>query len=39
MADALAEAGCPSVDLLSHVRSPAAHTRGCWALDLVLAKQ
>jgi hypothetical protein len=38
LADALEDAGCRDVDLLSHLRSPGPHVRGCWALDLVLGK-
>jgi hypothetical protein len=36
LADALEEAGCPDGALLEHLRSPGQHTRGCWALDLIL---
>ncbi len=39
LSDALEEAGCTDVDLLSHLRSPGPHVRGCWALDLVLGKE
>ena len=39
LADALEDAGCADADLLSHLRSPGPHVRGCWALDLVLGKQ
>jgi hypothetical protein len=38
LSDALEEAGCTDAALLSHLRSPGPHVRGCWALDLVLAK-
>jgi hypothetical protein len=38
LADALEEAGCNSQEILSHLRGPGAHTRGCWALDLLLGK-
>lgn len=38
LADALEEAGCDNEDILSHLRSPGPHVRGCWALDLVLGK-
>lgn len=38
LADALEDAGGTD-DLLSHLRSPAPHVRGCWALDLILGKQ
>lgn len=39
LADALEDAGCDSADLLSHLRGPGPHVRGCWALDLILAKE
>jgi hypothetical protein len=39
LADALEEAGCSNTDLLSHLRRPGPHVRGCWAVDAVLAKQ
>jgi hypothetical protein len=38
LADALEEAGCAEADLLAHLRGPAPHVRGCWALDLLLGK-
>ncbi len=38
LADALEEAGCLDAELLAHLRSPGAHVRGCWALDLVLGR-
>jgi hypothetical protein len=38
LADALEEAGCSDTDLLGHLRGPGPHARGCWAVDLVLAK-
>lgn len=38
LADALEEAGCSNTDILNHLRGPAPHCRGCWALDLVLGK-
>jgi hypothetical protein len=38
LADALEDAGCDHDDLLSHLRSPGPHVRGCWALNLVLGK-
>lgn len=38
LSDALEEAGCDDADILSHLRSPGPHVRGCWALDLVLSK-
>jgi hypothetical protein len=39
LADALEDAGCDSDALLDHLRSPGPHARGCWALDLILAKE
>ncbi len=39
LADALEEANSTDATLLEHLRSPGPHVRGCWALDLVLAKQ
>jgi hypothetical protein len=39
LADALEQSGCPSQDILSHLRGPGPHTRGCWALDLILGKK
>ena len=38
LSDALEEAGCADADLLSHLRSPGPHVRGCWAVDLILGK-
>jgi hypothetical protein len=38
LSDALEEAGCTEADILTHLRSPGPHVRGCWALDLVLGK-
>jgi hypothetical protein len=35
LSDALEEAGCDDAELLGHLRSPAPHVRGCWALDLL----
>jgi hypothetical protein len=38
LADALEEAGCAQVELLTHLRSPGPHVRGCFAVDAMLAK-
>jgi hypothetical protein len=38
LADALEEAGCTGPDILSHLREPKDHVRGCWVVDLVLGK-
>jgi hypothetical protein len=39
LADALQDAGCDSADILDHCRGPGPHVRGCWVVDLVLAKE
>jgi hypothetical protein len=39
LADALEEAGCTSADILSHLRGPGPHVRGCFVLDLLLGKE
>jgi hypothetical protein len=38
LADALMDAGCSDVVLLEHLRQPAEHVRGCWALDALLGR-
>jgi hypothetical protein len=38
LADALEDAGCTDQTILDHLRGPGPHTRGCFALDLVLGK-
>jgi hypothetical protein len=38
LADALEDAGCTDQPLLDHLRGPGQHTRGCWALDLIVGK-
>ncbi len=38
LSDALEEAGWADEAILAHLRSPGPHVRGCWALDLVLAR-
>jgi hypothetical protein len=37
LADALLDAGCNDTDLLTHLRGPGPHVRGCLAVDLLLA--
>lgn len=39
LADALEEAGCDNADMLTHLRGPGPHARGCWVVDLLLGKQ
>jgi hypothetical protein len=36
LADALTDAGCDEEALLRHLREPAGHVRGCWAIDLLM---
>jgi hypothetical protein len=38
LADALEEAGCADAGLLSHLRSPGPHVRGCAVIDALLGK-
>jgi predicted component of type VI protein secretion system len=38
LADALEEAGASDTTILEHLRMPATHVRGCWVVDLLLAK-
>lgn len=38
LADALEEAGCNDRAMLTHLRDPGPHCRGCWVLDLALGK-
>ncbi|HZY87037.1 MAG TPA: hypothetical protein VFE78_19535 [Gemmataceae bacterium] len=38
LADALEEAGCANEEILNHCRRPSEHTRGCWAVDLLLGE-
>jgi hypothetical protein len=39
LADALEDAGCDNAEILNHCRGPGPHVRGCWVLDLILAKE
>jgi hypothetical protein len=39
LADALEDAGCDDQSILGHLRGPGPHVRGCWVVDLLLAKQ
>jgi hypothetical protein len=39
LADALEDIGCDNADLLSHLRGPGPHVRGCWVVDLLLGKE
>jgi hypothetical protein len=39
LADALEEAGCTDHHILDHCRQRGEHVRGCWVVDLILAKK
>lgn len=39
LADALEDAGCTNTDILAHCRGDGPHVRGCWVVDLLLAKE
>jgi len=39
VADALQDAGCDNGEILTHLRGPGPHVRGCWCLDLLLGKE
>jgi hypothetical protein len=39
LGDAIEEAGCTEALILDHCRAPARHFRGCWLVDLILAKE
>src|SRR5205823_4620402 len=38
LGDALEDAGCTNMDLLSHCRGPGPHALGCWVIDALLGK-
>ena len=38
LADALEEAGCADVAVLSHCREPGPHARGCWVVDALTGR-
>jgi hypothetical protein len=38
LADALEEAGCADMSILDHCRQGGDHVRGCWVVDLLLAR-
>jgi hypothetical protein len=38
-ADALEEGGCTDQVILDHLRGPGPHVRGCWPVDLLLARE
>lgn len=39
LADVLCDAGCDDDRLLTHLRSPGPHVRGCWAVDLITGRK
>jgi hypothetical protein len=39
LADALAEAGCTDPAILEHCRASRTHVRGCWVVDLLIARR
>jgi hypothetical protein len=39
LADALEEGGCSDAEVLTHLRGPGPHVRGCWVVDLLLEKE
>lgn len=38
LADALEDAGCIEPEILSHCRAGGEHAKGCWVVDLVIAR-
>lgn len=38
LADLLEDLNCTNTELLSHLRSPGPHFRGCWALDIFMRR-
>jgi hypothetical protein len=39
LADTLETSGCTNADLIEHCRSDREHARGCWVVDLLLARE
>ncbi len=39
LADALEDTGCDNAAILNHCRQPGVHVRGCWVVNLLLAKR
>ena len=35
----LEDAGCTDANVLSHLRGPGPHARGCWVVDRILGKE
>lgn len=38
LSDALEETGCTDEAILTQLRSPGLHVRGCWVVDLLLGR-
>jgi hypothetical protein len=38
LADALEDASCDEEAIISHLRGPGPHVRGCWVVDMILGK-
>jgi hypothetical protein len=38
LGDMLEDAGCDDLDILAHCRQGGEHARGCWVVDLILAR-
>jgi len=39
LADALEDCGCTAPDLVTHLRGPGPHVRGCWAIDVLTGRK
>lgn len=39
LADTLEASGCTNEEVLKHLRNGEEHYRGCWVIDLLLAKE
>jgi hypothetical protein len=39
LADALEDAGCTNEEVLAHCRGEGPHVRGCWVVDMLLARR
>ncbi len=39
LADNLEESGCTDADVMTHLREPGRHVRGCWVLDAILGRE
>jgi hypothetical protein len=39
LGDALLNAGCENDEIVAHCRAGGEHVRGCWVVDLLLARE